>query len=472
VKDSGIGINEEQQSKIFDAFSQADASTSRKFGGTGLGLTISSKLVNLMGGKLDIESVEGEGTTFFFSIALKKSEKSLTRIKPNLEHLNVAYLSIGDGKKIDGNLDAYVKYGGASFKTYSYQEILDEGDALLADIIFVERKAIKSDMEMKALLELNRKIVILTTTEMMSCNSAIKEKISKVIYKPVNLSKTLLALNVAESSSVVVDKKVKRVNNIKSNKVFTGVKALVAEDNLINQKLIKNILNRFDISVTLVENGAEAFDAYTKGQYNIIFMDIQMPIMSGVEATEKIIAYEKESGLRHIPIVALTANVIESDKEKYLKSGMDRYLKKPIDVKELVAVIENLFPINELRDSLVLEEQEGEEKSSLSTIILYKETELTGKIYSAVLNNLGYKVDVYSEENEFLEQLDSKEYSFALFDAKPFKTINSDRLVIDLIRDSGATPIAFVEKETPINYCATLNPIGTVKEIEYKLLCS
>jgi CheY-like chemotaxis protein len=265
---------------------------------------------------------------------------------------------------------------------------------------------------------------------------------------------------------------VTKVKSINSNKVFKGLNVLVAEDNIINQKLIKNILNGFDINVTLTSNGEEVVESYKKHRYDMIFMDIQMPIMSGVEATEMIIEYERENGKKHTPIVALTANVIESDQKKYLDSGMDRYLKKPIDVEELVVIIEEYYPIQRLRDSLSLEYKEEYIDSNKSNIILYKELELTGKIYSAVLSNLGYSVDMYSNKNEFLEQLDSKKYTFALFDVKPFRKINSDKLVVDLIRDSGATPIAFVEKDNNIDYCETLNPVDGVKEIKHKLMCS
>jgi len=473
VKDSGIGISKEQQSKIFDAFSQADASTSRKFGGTGLGLTISSKFVELMGGELKIESLEGEGATFFFTLTLNKSEKSFKRTEPKLNHLNVAYVGVEKGNEIeiDKSLEAYIKYSAANLRSYSYDDILDKEKSLLIDVIFVEHQAIKNEKEMENLLKLNSKIVLLTTTEMISCKDKIKDKISKVIYKPVNFSKTMIALKMADTEALLIHKKVTKVNNIKSDKVFKGIKALVVEDNFINQKLIKNILNTFDIDVALANNGVEAVQFYKENSYDIIFMDIEMPIMSGVEATQKIIEYEYDSGDRHVPIVALTANVRESDKERYFAVGMDQYLKKPIDVEALVMVIEEYFPIQELRDSLSLASRDIT-RNQLSNIILYKETELTGKIYSAVLNNLGYKVDMYSIENEFLEQLNKKEYAFALFDAKPFRRINSDKLVVDLIRDSGITPIAFVESDNLSEYCTTLKPVENVKEIEYKLMCS
>ena len=474
VKDTGIGISKEQQGKIFDAFSQADASTNRKFGGTGLGLTISSKFVALMGGELNIESEEGEGTTFFFAISLDKSEKSEVRIAPKLDHLNVVYITGAnrDTMDIDKNLEMYVHYSGAKLKIYSYSEIIDRGTSLQADILFVEHKAIQNDEEMRYLLRLNCKVVLLTTIKMATLKATIKDEISKVLYKPINFSKTMMALKLAEVDRPMSHKKVAKVNNIKSNKVFEGVNALVAEDNLINQKLIKNILNKFDITVTLANNGAEAVALYKENSYDIIFMDIQMPIMSGVEATKEILKYEQSHTLEHVPIVALTANVIENDKEKYLASGLDRYLKKPLDVKELIVIIEEYFPIESLRDSLHLESQKELKESEKSHILLYKETELIGKIYTAVLNNLGYKVDTYSNGNEFLEQLDNKEYGFALFDAKPFRMLNSEKMVVDLIRDCGATPIAFVEKDNDSKYCATLKSVESVQGIEDTLLCS
>lgn len=194
-----------------------------------------------------------------------------------------------------------------------------------------------------------------------------------------------------------------------------------------------------------------------------------MPVMDGVEATKRIIAYEKEKKLDHIPIVTLTANTTKTDRDKYLAIGMDRYLKKPIDVNALINILEDYFPIHELREMMPLDRQNSTSVEDKLKIILYKETPLTAKIYAAVLNNLGYKVDSFSSESEFLEQLDTQDYKFALFDAKPFKRVNSDNFVVDLIRDSGATPIAFVESYQSTTPCETLKPIGNVREISQTL---
>jgi len=469
IKDSGIGMTKEQQSKIFDAFSQADVSTSRKFGGTGLGLTISSKFVSLMGGKLEVSSVVGEGTTFFFSLDLKETKEIKERAIPKFNNLNTAYITIPNKESNHKNLQTYIEYIGVDFTTYSYQEVVDMEASLLPNILFIDHQYIDDEKIIESIIALDTKTVLISTAEIEKCNCPIKDEISKIIYKPLNFSKTLRALNIVKTKNSTIEQKLTEVDDIISHKVFKNISALVVEDNIINQKLIQNILSNFDILVALASNGAEALKLRKENNYDIIFMDIQMPIMDGVEATEKIIAYERVNQLEHVPIVALTANTIQSDKERYLSVGMDRYLKKPIDIAELTTIIEEYFPIDEIRDSMPLDNQLHVVGNEKSKIILYKETELMAKIYTAVLNNLGYSVDMYCLADKFLEQLDNKEYKFALFDAKPFKAVNSDNMIVELIRDSGATPIAFVERDNTTNYCETLKPIGHANEISNKL---
>jgi signal transduction histidine kinase/CheY-like chemotaxis protein len=468
VKDSGIGMTEEQQSKVFDAFSQADASTSRKFGGTGLGLTISSKFVSLMGGELRVESAVGEGTRFFFSLELEKLKESKERVISNMSDVTTAYITIPHKKGNSQNLKRYIEHIGADFKTYSYLEILNMKIKSIPDILFIDHQYIQDDKIITSLLKINAKTVLISTAEIEKCDCLVKSEVSKVLYKPINFSRTIKALNIVKLKRAK-SQNLTEVRDIFSPKLFKNVSALVVEDNIINQKLIQNILANLDISVTVVGDGLEAFNERKKNDYDIIFMDIQMPIMDGVEATEEIIAYERSHDIKHIPIVALTANTIEADKQRYLLAGMDRYLRKPIDISELMEIIDEYFPIKEIRESIPLDNQTENIGSKKTNIILYKETELTAKIYEAVLNNLGYSVDMYSSADKFLEQLDSKEYKFALFDAQPFKSINSDSVLVDLIRDSGATPIAFVERDNNSNYCETLKPISHANEILNKL---
>ena len=230
VRDSGIGLTHDQQEKIFEAYSQATASTTRKSGGTGLGLTISSKIIRSMDSELKVESEEGEGATFFFILTLK------SLVKPEVQ-------------------------------------------------IHTEEKK--------------------------------EEKV--VVETPV----------IEVATSEVSDKK-----------SFDDLHVLVAEDNPINQKLIKIVLEKLGLKVTLTSNGEEAYEAREKGEYDLIFMDIQMPIMGGVEATHAILDYEKKNELVHIPIIALTANALPGDREKYIEEGMDDYATKPLEVKMLEKLIE------------------------------------------------------------------------------------------------------------------------------------
>ena len=137
---------------------------------------------------------------------------------------------------------------------------------------------------------------------------------------------------------------------------------------------------------------------------------------------------------------------------------------------DLMVIIEEYFPIREIRDTIPLSDNIGVEEGIKHKVILYKETELTGRIYAAVLNNLGYSVDVYSSMDKFLEDIDKRNYKFALFDVTPFRRINSENFVVELIRDTGATPIAFVEKKSESDHCETLNSVGHANEISQKLL--
>ncbi|MCF6206321.1 MAG: response regulator, partial [Sulfurovum sp.] len=251
VKDSGIGLSKAQQKKIFDAYAQASASTNRTAGGTGLGLTISRKIVHSMGGELSVESEEGNGATFYFTITLQEANKApVTTEKKSLKEV------IAPVKK----------------------EVLDNGE--------------------------------LATKEVHKAPVKIEEKSPKEVIVPVKKE-------VLDSGKLTV---------------------LVAEDNPINQKLIRIVFEKLGMKATLVDNGQKALEARQAEDFDLIFMDVQMPVMDGVEATHAILAYEKEHGLAHVPIIALTANALPGDREKYIKEGMDDYATKPLDVK----VIEEL----------------------------------------------------------------------------------------------------------------------------------
>jgi len=343
VEDSGIGITEEQKSKIFDAFSQADVSTSRKFGGTGLGLAISAKLVSFMGGELEIESVENEGATFFFTLKFEKSEQAEERTVANMRGFNVGFV-VPDAtveREMNNNLETYVDYSGAKFKVYYGTELFELEESLLPDVVFIDHRYHQRKDELEKYLDLDTKIVLITTGEKKKSIQDIEENIDRVFYKPINLTKTLKSLEVVYEEKE--KKKVSESPKTKEKITFENIHALVAEDNTINQKLIKNVLNGFGVEVTLANNGEEALDLRMKNEFDIIFMDIQMPVMGGIEATEKILDYEEKKRKHHIPIVAVTANALEGDREKYIEAGMDNYISKPVELEQLNLMIQEYF---------------------------------------------------------------------------------------------------------------------------------
>lgn len=335
VSDTGIGVTDEQKKNIFKAFSQADVSTSRKYGGTGLGLSISGKFVELMGGELGIESVENEGSTFHFTLVFDKPLAAKRREVEDMSTYTIGILNPHrDGKyEINKNLEAYIEYTGARVKHYTDESLLAlKGSKKLPDILFVDYKLRARDNELKPFIEFDTKIVVMTTGERKRSLKQYQSYIDKILYKPVNFTKTLRALS-DKSDASELEKKI----------TFENIHILVAEDNIINQKLILNVLNRLGIEVSLANNGKEAVKNRIMNEYDMIFMDIQMPVMGGMEATGNILNYERQNKKEHIPIVALTANAVSGDREKYIGAGMDGYLSKPIEMPEMILLLTKYF---------------------------------------------------------------------------------------------------------------------------------
>ena len=466
VKDSGKGIAKEKIGTIFEAFSQASVSTNREFGGTGLGLTISSQFVELMGGKLEIESKINEGTTFFFTIALKKPAHSKSKIISLDFKQNIGYV-IPKGEnpyqEIDKNLEVYVKHTGSKFKTYYQEDIFSLKSSELPDILFINHKYTQEEELLNRFLVLKTKIVLISCADGQKISSLYKNRINDFILKPINLSKILKALKETKREDTKredikrenIEQKREQLQEKEHLKEVPKMEVLIAEDNLINQKLLLNVLKNLNVNVTLANNGFEAFNLYKEKHYDIILMDIQMPIMTGTQATKKIIEYEKEHKKEHTPIIALTANNLPSDITSYRENGMDGYLSKPIQLKELQMTIEKYR----------LEEEENSSKN----ILLYKETEVAGKIYSAMLENFGYNVDSYHSEQDFREQVTNDKYQFILFDPKFSDSMDDVNSTITLIQNSNATPFAFTDNSEYKLYCNILNPKSYGDELKRSL---
>jgi signal transduction histidine kinase/CheY-like chemotaxis protein len=335
VSDTGIGITDAQKENIFKAFTQADVSTSRKYGGTGLGLSISGKFVELMGGKLEITSKAGEGSTFYFTLDLQKAPHAKARDIPNMRQFTVGILNplIGKDYIINHNLEAYIKATGAEIIRYTNESIMNlNRSGKLPDVLFIDHKSRFRDGELSKFIHFDTKTILLSTGDQKQNLKRYKGQIDRILYKPVNLSKTLKMLSQQEETF-----------ESNRNVRYSGVHILVAEDNLINQKLIINVLDKIGIQATIANNGKEALDLRIQGEFDMIFMDVEMPVMGGMEATGKIINFEKHSGKAHIPIVTLTANALSGDREKYIGAGMDNYLSKPIELEALHKILRLYF---------------------------------------------------------------------------------------------------------------------------------
>ncbi len=479
VKDSGIGINQEQKDNIFQAFTQADSSTSRKFGGTGLGLTISQTIVEHLGGKLDVESIENEGAEFFFTIKLEKDINNAKITYPNYENLSIgiALPTLDMDRDIDRYLQNYIEYLGATLHYYSYDDIFNSENKMDSiDILFLDHHCLK-DYKLDLFLKLDTYIVLMTTGKLKKIVDEENHTLLKMIHKPMTIGKVARVLeNYDREEDVVIQpKKV----SLKTDQ-FRDIHALVAEDNIINQKLIMATLENFGLQVTLTANGKEAFEKRQSDEYDIIFMDIQMPVMSGLESTKAILEYEAQENLKHIPIVALTANALKGDREKYIEAGMDNYASKPLNLIELKNIISKYFPLEETEETEETSQIEHidsiEEKSSKDdptddltiedktvTVLLYNNMQLTSNIYRSIFQSFGFEVDIVLDQESFLDSIEMTTYTYAMYDEYSFDDL--DCPVAEIIKDSGAIPIIFVESDKGEEFCAKSLKINSSRDV-------
>ena len=365
VKDSGIGVTKEQKEKIFDAFSQADSSITRKYGGTGLGLTISSRFVELMGGVLDLESEPGQGTTFFFELEFEEIETLNESLRGQFSNINALILESDSKKKVqEKNLREYLDFYGVVYKSFKNLEELNALEKKVSyDLMFVDFDYSSEEMLFEYVKHPERTILITKSYYMKKIDS-LNLDVFKVMYEPLNASKirSILEVHDVEEFNRPKTKTIQRRKYNEKTSRFNA-RALVAEDNLINQKLIKRTLEDIGIEVTLANNGLEAFEKRKNSQFDIIFMDIQMPVLDGVEATQEILEYEEDNNVEHTPIIALTANALKGDRERFMGAGMDEYTTKPLVRSEIISLL-NHFIGHKIVDADIIDDESADETST------------------------------------------------------------------------------------------------------------
>ena len=355
VKDTGIGLSERQKTKIFDAFTQADSSTTRNYGGTGLGLTICKHLVELMEGEIGVNSIEGKGSEFYFTLPLLKHADARPEemIPPEIEGWHVLLIiENGSACSIFERMlrDLRFKVTACSLQTMKLEEILkaqQETAQAIHELVLLDWKmseAHKADI-MKALemRKFGAKTPIIINISSMQIEEVklLTERFENIgfLNKPSTPSCLMDAIiNASGKESLIKTFKAKldSTNMAFYEEAVKGIRVLVVEDNEINQEVVSKTLESADISVDVVKNGQEAVDRLLacdpQNLYDAVLMDLQMPVMDGYEAT---LALRKEQRFDAVPIIAMTAHTIEADKQKCLAVGMQDHVSKPIDLEQV-----------------------------------------------------------------------------------------------------------------------------------------
>ncbi len=343
VRDTGVGIDAKNQQKIFTAFSQEDASTTRKFGGTGLGLTISNKLLGLMGSQLQVESEIGVGSTFFFDVSLKTLEGEAIEWNNDLEKVE-NILIVDDNANNQVILREMLALKSISSDQVSSGKeavnLLRSGnryDAILLDYKMPELDGIDTAKMIREELNIstdNQPIMLLySSSDDYEITKACEELgIKQRLVKPIKIQQLYVALHELINKVEPIQNTFIEDKSTVSSEVhkLENIKILIAEDNPINMLLARTIFSRLFPNAKVVEavNGKIAIELFKEHQPDIIFMDVQMPEIGGYEATKIIRALEK--GEKRIPIIALTAETILGEKERCIEAGMDDYITKPV----------------------------------------------------------------------------------------------------------------------------------------------
>lgn len=335
VSDTGIGIHGDKLNLIFDTFQQADGSTTRKFGGTGLGLSISKRLVTLMGGQMWVTSDYGKGSTFYFTCTVRLGNPDISAIQQQLApYSKHTVLFVDQGHTGCG--EQVVEY----LKLLDLIPIVVKGfddlppnankavDELPFDCVIVDCDKTARQMRVTERFKYIP-MVMLTPRIQIGLKSALEDGISSYMTTPclpIDIGNALIPALDGRAAPLVSD----------HSKSFN---ILLAEDNAVNQKLAVRILEKYHHTVTVANNGLEAFEHIQRKRYDVVLMDVQMPVMGGFEATAKIREWEREHGLAPTPVIALTAHAMVGDREKCLAAQMDDYLSKPLRQNQLIQTI-------------------------------------------------------------------------------------------------------------------------------------
>jgi PAS domain S-box-containing protein len=383
VRDTGIGMSAESLSKIFDSFSQADTSITRRYGGTGLGLTISSKLTRMMGGMLEVDSREGHGSRFFFTVPMPLGRVQAV-IPAAVGTLHKMTVLVVDDNPTNRRLmydmlhafgmNPVVVHDARTAMIRLFDHVL-EGNPIRLVLLDAQMPDVDGFSLARDIMQRHNlgkpKVVMLSSLAERADSAFLRSVgISGFIPKPIDQSELLNCILMVLGSEVLEGGAVIQAPHASASEITARSPAqaprealanrpapllapvaqaachfdiLLTEDNTINQRLAMRLLERLGHKVTLAVNGERAVQAVKEGRYDLVLMDIQMPVMGGLEATQKI--REWLEGQAHLPVIAMTAHAMQGDRERYLASGMDGYVSKPIMLEDLTAEIDRVMAL-------------------------------------------------------------------------------------------------------------------------------
>ena len=378
VADTGIGIPEDQHAAVLEPFTQADSSTTRQYGGTGLGLSISAELVKLMGGRLWLESAPGKGSTFHFTVRCSPPQAASKTSRTALTDLRDLRVLIVDDNATNRKVltdmlrgwkmkpavapngrRALAALSEATRKGRPFSLLIIDAHMPNMDGFELAKRIGMSTKRPKA------KLILLTSAGHNDEERARKLKVNACLTKPVRQSELLQTL-----TSVLNRKpgKPPQVRTKKTEAQDSRLRILVAEDNPVNRELMVHLLKKKGYTVEVAENGRDALAAVEGDRFDMVMLDLQMPIMGGLEVAAAIREREQSSG-KHLPIVAITAHAMAADRDRALESGMDAYLAKPIQIQQLYETIDRLTEGSRSLDAATLLDGLGGDPSLLAHLI-------------------------------------------------------------------------------------------------------
>ncbi|MFA5975523.1 MAG: response regulator [Elusimicrobiota bacterium] len=425
VSDTGIGISPETQKRLFQSFTQADGSTTRKYGGTGLGLAISKRLTEMMGGQIGVNSFPGQGSTFWFTAVFQKQAQPAASPASSPDVLKDVRILLVDDNSTNRRIlqEQLAPCGVKTGEAVNGKEalrLLQEAGAARTPFAIAILDMHMPEMDGLALaraIKSNPALVGVHLVMMSSVGHRLPEAagIERWLTKPVkkaDLLNTLAAVLTGESGP----EKASLAPRSLSSKSRTPKRAriLLVEDNTSNQKVALQLLGKLGYKADTVADGKEALEALDRIRYDLVLMDCQMPVMDGYQATAEIRAREASqmpantaggwspevwrlSGGKHIPVIALTANVLTGDREKCLHAGMDDYLPKPIDFTQLEEALERWIPVK---------------------ILLAEDNLANQKITLHLLEKIGFQAETVANGHEALSALARTSYDLVLMDCQ------------------------------------------------------